>query len=507
MDELIRLLIVEDSDDDATLLVRVLRHGGYTIIYEVVDTPAAMQAALEREDWDIITSDHAMPCCSASEALALAKKLRPDLPFIIVSGQIDLNLAVTLMKAGAQDYVQKRELERIIPVIQRELREMKAHRERQRAEDLLKISENRNRRLFETAQDGILILDADMGQIIDVNPFLTEMLGYSQAYFFGKKLWETAPFKNSDPFKFAFTQTSNMDYIRYDNLRLETSDGRLIDVEFIVNIYFIDHTKVAQCNIRDMSMLKLAEAEILKLNIELEKRAWERTLQFQVLNQELDTFNYSVSHDLRAPLNRISGFVSDLLKGHANKQNTESLEIIQHIRASVNQMNTLIDVLFELANIFRHELERQTVDLSALVHQIADELQQKNPVREVEFRITEGITTYGDPQLMRIVLENLLGNAWKFSNQRVIACIEFGIVPQTDGCVTYFVRDNGVGFDMIQADQLFAPFQRLHNDNEFPGSGIGLATVKRIIHHHGGRVWATSTQGKGASFYFTIGDC
>jgi len=501
----LRLLIVDDSDDDVVLLLNALHLGGYEIIHEVVDTPAAMQTALERQDWDVIISDHAMPQFSAPAALTLARSLYPSVPFIIVSGEIDLNLAVSLIKAGAQDYIQKRELARLVPVIERELREIEARRERHRAERSLQVSENRYRRLFETARDGILILDVETGQIIDVNPFLMEILGYSQGDFIGKKLWEIGPFKDIDASRFAYDQLSSTGYVRYEDLPLEASDGHRVQVEFVSNVYLVDDLKVAQCNIRDITARKQAEKELTRLNNELEQRVHERTLQLELLNQELESFNYSVSHDLRAPLCRISGFVEALWEDHTNKQNDKSLHLMQRIRASVHHMNELIEALLVFAQSFSSALERQAVDLSALVRLIVAELQQSDPARQVECICVADITVNGDANLLRIVMENLLGNAWKFTAGRISARIAFGIAPQADGSVAYFVRDNGVGFDMAYTDKLFTPFQRLHNQPAFAGSGVGLATVQRIIHRHGGKIWADSDVDKGATFYFTIG--
>lgn len=504
MDRPLRLLIVEDSEYDAELLLHAVRGGGYEVAYQVVDTALATRAALERQDWDVITSDHAMPSFSASAALELAKQLRPESPFIIVSGEMDLDLAVSLMKAGAEDYVRKGELARLVPVIERALREVTARRERQRAEEALEVSETRYRRLFETAQDGILILDADTGQIAAVNPFLTNLLGYPEAELLGKKLWEIGAFKDVEPARLAFAELQSEGYIRYEDLPLETSDGRHIATEFISNVYHVDHKKVIQCNIREITARKQAEADLRKLNADLEQRVHERTDQLEALNQELETFNYSVSHDLRAPLRHIDGFVEALREGYADKLDAAGLHLIQNIRVATQRMNALIEALLGLARCSRDELHRQPVDLSALARLIATDLQRSDGTRQVQFVIADGVTAIGDDRMLRIVLENLLSNAWKFSKQRAAACIEFGVAPQADGGTAYFVRDNGAGFDMAYTGRLFGAFQRLHSGKEFPGTGIGLATVQRIVHRHGGRVWAQAAVGEGATFYFTL---
>ena len=504
MSQPLNLLIVEDSEDDAALMQRVLRRAGYEVTCEVVDTPEAMRAALERQDWDLITSDHSMPHFSALAALAVAKELRPDVPFIIVSGEIDLNLVVSLMKGGAQDYIQKKDLAILVPTVDREFRELVLRRERQSVDKALYTSDILFRRLFETAQDGILILDADTGLVFDVNPFLTALLGYSKKEFLGKKLWELGAFKDIEAAKFAYLELQNKGYIRYENLPLRTKDGRDAEVEFVSNVFLVDNLKVARCTIRDISARSQANAEINKLNSEIDQRVQKRISQLESLNEELETFNDSVSHDLRAPLRRIKGFTETLQEDYAGVQSAESLQLLENIRGSVDHMNLLIGALLKLGRFSHGKLDRQPIDLSALIHLITTELQQNYPDQQVEFVIAEGITVNGDGQLLRIVLENLLSNAWKFTSRRSCAHIEFGAAPQSDGSTAYFVRDDGAGFNMDYAYKLFGAFQRLHNEKEFPGIGIGLATVQRIIQRHGGRIWAEGVVDEGATFYFTI---
>jgi light-regulated signal transduction histidine kinase (bacteriophytochrome) len=207
---------------------------------------------------------------------------------------------------------------------------------------------------------------------------------------------------------------------------------------------------------------------------------------------------------LRAPLRWIGGFAQVLEKGRASKLDAEGRRSIQKIRDSTEHMGTMLDGLIELACFSRTDLRRTAVDLTATVCRVAAELQLEVPGRKVELVVAEGITANGDPRLLQRVLENLLNNAYKFTAKRVSTRIEFGAAPQADGRVAYFVRDNGIGFDMAYSDQLFGAFQRLHGAKEYAGTGIGLATVERIIHRHGGQVWAEGTENTGATFYFTL---
>jgi signal transduction histidine kinase len=244
--------------------------------------------------------------------------------------------------------------------------------------------------------------------------------------------------------------------------------------------------------------------ERVQLNaVELEERVAERTAELSTVNKELEAFAYSVSHDLRAPLRSIDGFSQALLRDGAGELTATGQDYLRRVRAASQRMGQLIDDLLNLSRLMQTEMRHGAVDLSALAQAIATELQQHEPERQVEFEIAEGVVAHGDARLLRVVLENLLGNAWKFTSKHPSARIEFG-VTQVEDTPAYFVRDDGTGFDMACADKLFGAFQRLHDRSEFEGSGIGLATVQRIIHRHGGRTWAEGEVEQGATFYFTL---
>lgn len=358
--------------------------------------------------------------------------------------------------------------------------------------------------IVESSADAIIGIGLD-GNISSWNPAAERMFGYRAAEAMQNSitLLYPAELRATEAEIIAFISRGER-LEHFETVRLH-KDGSRIDVSLsLAPIRDKQGNIVGVSNIvRDVTERKAAEEEIRRLNTELEHRVEERTTELQAANRELDAFAYAVSHDLRAPLRAMSGFSQALQEDYGDALSGEARDYLDEIIQASRKMGELIDGILTLSRSTRGELRRDVIDLSALADGIRQELMRSEPERRVAWHIEPGLTALGDVRMIEAVLRNLLGNAWKYSARAATPCIRF-YAQQIDGAQYFCIADNGAGFDMAHADRLFKPFQRLHRQDEFQGLGIGLATVQRIIHRHGGEISAAAVPGEGATFSFTL---
>ncbi len=373
-----------------------------------------------------------------------------------------------------------------------------------RAEDQLLTSSELFRKILEIATDAIISVDEDQ-KIVLFNQGAEQIFRYRAEEVLGQPLEVLLPpqfhgHHRTQVDGFRQSPRASRPMGERGSLFGRRKDGTIFPAEASISRVEINGGMTFTAILRDVTAVREAESAIQALNDDLRHRA----TQLEHAYRELEAFSYSVSHDLRAPLRSIDGFAQVLLEDYAPQLDDEGQDSLGRIRAASQQMAQLIDDILGLSRLTRGELRRETVDLSALAGAVAGELRETDPGRAVTFRIADGLDADADPHLIRAVLANLLGNAWKYTGRHASALIEFGTLDTDDADRAFFVRDDGAGFDMAYVGKLFGAFQRLHSPKDYPGSGVGLATVQRIIHKHGGRVWAEGAVEKGATFYFTL---
>jgi PAS domain S-box-containing protein len=358
--------------------------------------------------------------------------------------------------------------------------------------------------LVEIAQEGIWTIDPE-NRTTYVNRYMAEMLGYTVEEMMGRRVFDFMD-EEGRAITARNLERRRQGIAEIHDFKFTRKDGQTVWALLSSSPIF-DKTGAyigALATVADVTQRRAAEEQVRQLNKDLEKRIAERTAQLERTNQELESFAYSVAHELRNPLRGISTFSEALTEDYAARLDEGGLDYLRRIRASTQRMAELIDGILGLSRVTRVALAQQQCDLSAMAHSTLEHLRQLEPERTVHFTCQEGLVERGDQQMLQQVLENLLSNAWKFTRKRPVAEITFMASPAPAGGRIYAVRDNGAGFDMAYQNKLFGVFQRLHTQQEFEGTGIGLATVERIIRRHAGRVWGEGQVDAGATFSFTL---
>lgn len=413
------------------------------------------------------------------------------------ASRVDGKNVYTILKATGS-YDQSSNLTEIVGYIQ-------DITDRKKAEVALRKSEERYRSLIETTNDWIWEINENFNFTYSSLKIQT-ILGYELNNILGSSILDLIPTHQREEVEKEFTELA----IRQEAFvgveqYFEDSEGNIAIFEtsgiplFANNGIFKGYRGIS----KDITERKKTERQIARMNDELENKVIERTKMLRIANKELEAFSYSVSHDLRAPLRSIDGFSQALIEDYGDTLDSTAKNYLNRVRSAAQRMSILIDDMIKLAKVSRTELSKKRINLSEIAESISTSLSEMDPDRDAEFIIQPNLNVMGDANLMKVVLQNLLENAWKFTSKEEKTRIEIGS-KSVDNETVYYVRDNGAGFDMNYAKKLFTPFQRLHKEADFPGTGIGLSTVQRIIHRHLGRIWAEGKPGEGAEFCFTM---
>ena len=538
----LRLLHLEDNGDDAELVRATLARDGVDCDILAVDSGATYLAALQQSHFDAVLSDSSVLDYEGSEALSAARERFPGIPFIVVSGGASTTEPrESVIENAATARVAKSELERLAPAIRHAL----SRRTRAPATTALRSRGVQGMQQLVTVIQR-LSLARDLPTIMDIVRHEARSLVNADGASFVLRDGELCFYAEEDavgplwkgqrfPLERCISGWTMLNHkaaaiediyldprIPHDSYRptfvksLVMTPIRTVAPIGAIGVYWANQHRATTEEIEllqalaDSTSIAIEAAEVFA---NLERKVAERTAEvarrnteLEVLNKELEAFSYSVAHDLRSPLITIDGFTQVVLENAVETLDEPDRKHLERITTAVRRMHRLINDLLGLSKIVRATLHHETVDLSRTAREIIQNLQDREPARVVDVTVADGMIAQGDSGLLRIALENLLANAWKFTARQDRAKIELGTGTDRQGRAVYFVRDNGAGFDPKYAAKLFSPFQRMHSEAQFAGTGIGLATVQRIVHRHGGEIWAESAVNCGAGFYFSLAE-
>jgi signal transduction histidine kinase/DNA-binding NarL/FixJ family response regulator len=523
----LQILHLEDDTFDVVLLRREFAKLDLAPTWVTASSSEQFYAAMENARFDAILSDNQVPGIQGLKALEVARQRRPGVPFLFVSGNADPRWAEHCLEAGATDYVPKDQLFRLPSALRRLQDAREAERmaalTRGRAllvelvkelslarsvDAILRIVRQGARRLNNADGATIVMREGEHCHYVDEDaigplwkgsrfPLSSCISGWAML----NREATVVPDIYQDPriphdaYRPTFVKSLVMVPIRS-----KAPIGAIGNYWATPHEATLDEVELIQA-LADCTSLALENVALVD---NLERRVLQRTAELQAANSELEAFTYSVSHDLRAPLRAVQGYGDMLLADVQPALQGQALLFAQNIRVAALRMNTVIDDMLSLSKVTRSEVRMQPVHIGAMARDILNTLQATAPHRKVQPVIDQALMAVGDVGLLRLALENLLSNAWKFTGRRDDAKIEFGVEPEEDGRTVFFVRDNGAGFDMAYVQQLFEPFRRLHRESDFPGTGVGLAIVRRVIQKHGGEIWVQAAKDQGATFFFTL---
>jgi PAS domain S-box-containing protein len=497
------VLFVEDSENDAILMLAELEQGGFEVSWARVESADDMRRELARSSWDVILADYSLPQFSGVAALKLLRESCLDIPLILVSGTIGDERAVETLLSGAADFVAKDRLARLVPAIERELRETAMRIERRQAEAALRFSEQKYRQLFETLSDAAVLIDDQTGSVLEANLHAQHALGIDRTRMAGLALRDLHQPDALDVVGRTILEAVRATEPRSVETVLIGRDQMNIPVLVTAIQVVVANRRLLLLLYRDLTEQRQAQDKLRLMHEELERRVEERTAQLKESMAELEAFSYSVSHDLRAPLRGVDGIARALQDPTVGNDEPERTRLLRLIRQETSRMAQLIDDILAFSRVGRQPLDASVVDMAALAQGTFQELTEMRDTRRVELDLGALPPAFGDRSMLRQVLTNLLANAIKFTRNTETPRITIrGAVAGQ--LATYTVTDNGVGFNPAYVERLFAVFQRLHSDADFEGTGVGLAIVKRIVDRHGGRVSANGEVGRGATFTFTL---